>query len=95
MIRYHKRHLKSVRVEKKTNHSKELVGGTGLRFCSNAVGDPPMNREDVSDNTHKQQWLINHPGQVMESAVHDRTKWASNKAKSQVRRAQRQTKMDC
>jgi hypothetical protein len=30
MIRHHKRHLKSVRLEKKNNHVGDKIGGTGL-----------------------------------------------------------------
>jgi hypothetical protein len=44
-----------------------------------------MAREDVPDSTHKQMWLVNHPGQIMESAVHDRTRWPSSKAKAKER----------
>jgi len=85
MIRYHKRHLKSVRLEKKSNHVNDKIGGTGLRYCSDAVGELPMTRGDVTDRSHKQNWLVNHPGQIMESAVHDRTRWPSSKAKSKIK----------
>lgn len=82
MIRYHQRRLKSVRLEKKSNRVGDKIGGTGLRFCSDAVGELPMAREDVPDRSHKQMWLVNHPGQIMESAVHDRTRWLSSKVKA-------------
>jgi hypothetical protein len=88
MIRYHKRHLKSVRLEKKSNRVGDKIGGTGLRFCSDAVGELPMAREDAPDRSHKhhkQMWLVNHPGQIMESAVHDRTRWPSSKARAKAR----------
>jgi hypothetical protein len=93
MIRYHKRHLKQVRLAKKSNRVGDKIGGTGLRFCSDAVGESPMAREDASDSSHKQmwlsshkqKWLVNHPGQIMESAVHDRTRWPSSKAKSKTK----------
>lgn len=85
MIRYHKRHLKQVRLAKKSNRVGDKIGGTGLRFCSDAVGESPMAREDASDSSHKQMWLVNHPGQIMESAVHNRTRWPSSKAKSKTK----------
>lgn len=89
MFRFHKRHLKQVRADKKHNGDGDRVGGTGLRFCSNAVGLPALARDVATPGarTHGDNWLLNHPGQTMESAVHDRTRWASSKRKSKVKRA--------
>lgn len=82
MIRFHKRHLKQVRAAKKANGVQDPIGGTGLRFCSDAVG-----LSIPAHGTHSGNWLLNHPGQVMESALHDRTKWASSKRKSRMKKA--------
>lgn len=87
MIRTHKRMLKAIRVAKKANSNRH-VGGSGLRFCSDAVGDAPLARDAISNNTHSNMWLINHPGQIMESSIHDRTRWTSNKTKSKQTRNQ-------
>ncbi len=73
----HKRVLKEQRKIKKKNFNKEQsirkIGGTGKRYSSFYL---------YQNNRELDEWAKRHPGQILESSVHDRTKWKSSKAQT-------------
>ncbi len=99
MINSHKRDLKTSRIIKKINTNKGVVNkkkytlnGTGKRFLSyhmyrlykEFLNNPFGERVD-SLHAKPDQWTKRHPGQIMESDLHDRTKWKSSKKLDKIR----------
>ena len=95
IIRSHKHLLKSCRLHKKKNNSKEKndlpTSGTGLRgFRSiskyNSFQEDLIIQENLGeqydDEVFIDLWSLNHEDQVMESDIHDRTRWKSSKKKT-------------
>lgn len=98
MIRLHKRNLKSARLIKKINinkkknkEKKSKISGTGSRFMS---FHNYQNHRQYLENPYRyngchrkiDRWSLNHPNQIMESKLHDRTKWKSSKLVSKQQR---------
>jgi hypothetical protein len=83
-----------------TSHKyKTMMDGTGTRFMSyhqyessqRYIQNPYLyNGPRHQDN----RWSLNHPNQVMESNVHDRTRWKSSKIKSKQYRIDIDNKYD-
>lgn len=86
--RGHKRLQKFVKRGKKCNHNKDKhpdekwVGSTGLRgmICG------------VTLSAHEPYVVRSHLGKILESDVHDRTRWKSRKRASKERKNQRKYK---
>lgn len=88
---------------KKRNHNKDknkiALSGTGHRFASNMVYTqytkilPAFLKYQQCGKPEPDPWSNNHPGQVMESSLHDRTKWKTSKQANNVRALGRQIKL--
>lgn len=101
--------LREVRTLKKSNHNKEknrydpdYKNRTGLRIQSSY--DYTMNMEYIENKklsdvpnplSHYDRcyWVEMHPNQIMESDIHDRTRWESSKKKTQKRNVDRYNKI--
>jgi hypothetical protein len=49
-------------------------------WCTNAKYNQAM----IDDVVPTDDWTDRHPGQIMESDIHDRTRWKSNKTKNMI-----------
>lgn len=102
--RRHKRLCKSVKILKKLNHNKEKTAvksghhfGTGLRYdaweeSKERSKDPNYLETACKTDKHyymNSSWGTRNPGRILESPIHDRTKWKSAKQATKMRNRSR------